>query len=66
MGGSCSTNGKKRNECRLLVRKPEEKRPLKRSRSKWVNNIQMDLERQDGVIWTGLVWIRIQASGGLL
>jgi hypothetical protein len=28
MGGSCSRNGEKRNEYRLLVGKPEGKRPL--------------------------------------
>jgi hypothetical protein len=24
------------------------------------------LERQDGVVWTGLIWLRIGTSGGLL
>jgi hypothetical protein len=32
MGGSCSTNGEKRNAYRFLVRNPEEKRPLGRLR----------------------------------
>jgi hypothetical protein len=36
-------NGEKRNVYRLLVRKPEGKRPLGRPRHKWVNNIKMDL-----------------------
>jgi hypothetical protein len=27
---------------------------------KWI------LERQDGVVWTGLIWLRIGTSGGLL
>jgi hypothetical protein len=43
MGGSCSTNGGKRNAFRLLVGKPEEKRPLGRQRRRWVDNIRMDL-----------------------
>jgi hypothetical protein len=43
MGGACSTNGEKRNAYRLLVGKPEEKRPLIRPRRKWVDNISMDL-----------------------
>jgi hypothetical protein len=34
--------GEKRNAYRLLVRKPEEKRPLGRPRSRWVDNIRMD------------------------
>jgi hypothetical protein len=24
------------------------------------------LERRDGVVWTGLIWLRIVTSGGLL
>jgi hypothetical protein len=33
----------KRNAYRLLVGKPEGKRPLGRPRHKWVDNIRMDL-----------------------
>jgi hypothetical protein len=35
--------GEKRNVYRLLVRKREGKRPLGRSRCRWINNIKMDL-----------------------
>jgi hypothetical protein len=28
MGGACSTNGEKRNACKILVGEPEVKRPL--------------------------------------
>jgi hypothetical protein len=35
--------GEKRNSYRLLVGKPEGKRPLGRRRWKWVDNIGMDL-----------------------
>jgi hypothetical protein len=35
--------GEKRNLYRLLVEKPEGKRPLGRSRCRWVDNIRMDL-----------------------
>jgi hypothetical protein len=34
----------KRTAYRLLVGKPEGKRPLGRQRSKWVDNIKMDLK----------------------
>jgi hypothetical protein len=40
MGGPCRTNGEKRNAYRLLVGKPEGKRPLGRSRRRWVDNIR--------------------------
>jgi hypothetical protein len=43
MGGECSTNGDKRNAYRLLVRKPEGRRPLGRPRRRWLDNITMDL-----------------------
>jgi hypothetical protein len=33
----------KRNVYRLLVRKPEGKRPLGRPRRRWIDNIKMDL-----------------------
>jgi hypothetical protein len=35
--------GEKRNVYRLLVGKPEGKRPLGRPRRRWINNIKMDL-----------------------
>jgi hypothetical protein len=37
-----------------LVRKPEGKRPLRRTRRRWVDNIKMDL-RETG--WGGMDWI---------
>jgi hypothetical protein len=44
MGGSCSTNGEKRNGYRSLLGKPEGKRPLERPRRRWLDNTRMDLE----------------------
>jgi len=41
MGGACSTYG---GEERVLVRKPEGKTPLGRRRSRWEDNIKMDLQ----------------------
>jgi hypothetical protein len=35
--------GEKRNACRILVGKPEGKRPLERPKRRWVDNIKMDL-----------------------
>jgi hypothetical protein len=35
--------GEKRNVYRLLVGKPERKRPLGRPRRKWMDNIKMEL-----------------------
>jgi hypothetical protein len=41
--GHVARMGEKRNAYRLLVGKPEEKRPLGRPRRRWVDNIRMDL-----------------------
>jgi hypothetical protein len=41
--GHVARIGEKRNACRILVGKPEGKRPLVRPRRKWVDNIKMDL-----------------------
>ena len=49
---------------RVLVGKPEGRRPLGRPRRRWVHNIRMDL--QDVGIWTGLGWPRIGTDGGRL
>jgi hypothetical protein len=49
-----------RNAYRLLVGKPEGKRPLGRPRRKWVNNIKMDLLEigWGGVDCIGLAQVR--------
>jgi hypothetical protein len=39
--------GEKRNACTILVGKPEGKRPLRRQRHKWVDNIKMDLRERE-------------------
>jgi hypothetical protein len=48
--------GEKRKAYRLLVGKPEGKRPLGRPRLKWVDNIRMDFGEVEwgDVDWTGL------------
>jgi hypothetical protein len=46
--------GENRNMYRLLVGKAERKRPLRRPRSRWVDNIRMDLGE---VGWGDVGWI---------
>jgi hypothetical protein len=54
MGRACSTNGEKRNAYRILLGKPEGKRPLGRPRPRWVGSIKIDLRE---IVWDGLNWI---------
>jgi hypothetical protein len=54
MGRAYRTKGEKRNSYRLLVGKPEGKRPLGRPRRKWMENIKMDLRV---IGWYGMAWI---------
>jgi hypothetical protein len=42
VGRTCGRNGEK-NVYRLLVGKPEGKRPLGRPRRRWIDNIKMEL-----------------------
>jgi hypothetical protein len=41
--GHVARMGEKRNAYRILVEKPEGKRPLGRRRRRWVDNIKMDI-----------------------
>jgi hypothetical protein len=54
--------GEKRNACRILVRKPEGRRPLRRPRRRWVNNIKIYLREigWDDMDWIGLAQDRDQ------
>jgi hypothetical protein len=61
--GNVARMGEKRNAYRILVGKPEGKRPLGRPRGRWVDNIKMDF-RETG--WDGFIWLMIGTSGGLL
>jgi hypothetical protein len=44
MGGACSIMGEGRGVHRVLVGKPEGKRPLGRPRRRWEDNVRMDLQ----------------------
>jgi hypothetical protein len=54
--GHSAQTGEKRNACRMLVGKPEGKRPLGRPTGKSVDNIKIDLR---GVGWGGMDWVDV-------
>jgi hypothetical protein len=45
---------------RVLVGKPEGKKPLGRPRRRWEDNIKMDLKDVGYGAWTGLSWLKIE------
>jgi hypothetical protein len=46
--------GSKRSEYRILVGKPEGKKPLGKPRCRWEDNIKMDLRKRERMGWCGL------------
>jgi hypothetical protein len=73
MGGACSTYGEGRDVYRVLVGKPEGKRPLGRPRRRWEDTVRMDLQEvgcgcED---WIGLAqdrdtWLELGSAVGNL
>ena len=46
--------------------KPVGMRLLVRHRRRWENNTEGNVDKWDGRVWTGLNWLRVGTSGGLL
>jgi hypothetical protein len=55
--------GEGRGVYRVLVGKPEGKRPLGRPRRRWEDNI---FRKWEGVVGAGWSWLRIGTGGGHL
>jgi hypothetical protein len=66
MGGVCSTYGEGKGVYRVLVEKPEGKRPLGRPRCRWEDNIMTDLQEVECRVRTESSWLRIERGGGHL
>jgi hypothetical protein len=58
--------GEGRGAYRILVGRPEGRRPLGRPRRRCEDKIKMDLQEVGWGAWTGLIWLRIGTGGGLL
>jgi hypothetical protein len=56
--------GEKRDVYRILVGKPEGKRPLGRLRLRWEDNINMGLQEMGWEAWTGMIWRRVWTGDG--
>ena len=64
MGRACGAYGRDRGVHRVLVGKPEGKRPLGRPRRRWEDNIKMDLQDVRGGVGTGWSWLNIGTVAG--
>jgi len=59
--------GERRSAYRVLVGKPEVKRTLRRPCHRWKDNIKVDIqEGEEGMLWTGLIWLRIGKGSGVI
>jgi len=64
--GHVARMGEDRGVHRVLVGKPEGKRPLGRPRRRWEDNIRWIFRKLEGVVGTGWSWLRIGTGGGHL
>jgi len=64
VGGTCGTHG--RGVYRVLVGRPEGKRPLGRPRRRWEDSIEMNFRDKGSVRRTDFGWLRIESDGELL
>jgi hypothetical protein len=55
--------GEKISVCRVLVGKPEGKRPLGIPRFRWNYNIKIDLQEVECGVWTESSWLMIGTGG---
>jgi hypothetical protein len=62
VGGTCGTHGGGRGVYVVLVGRPEGKKPLGRPRSRWKDDIKMNLSetRIDGANWIQVAQDRVQ------
>ena len=54
--GHVARMGERRGIYRVMMGKPEGKRPHARPRHRWVDNIKMDLQEMG---WAGMDWIEL-------
>jgi hypothetical protein len=62
MEGNVARIGERRGVHRILVGKPEEKRPFGRRRHRWDVNIKVGVQEVKWIAWTLLIWLRIRDS----
>jgi hypothetical protein len=66
MGRASGTKGEKRIACKILSGMPEGNKTIRRPSRRWAVNIKMELQRLDGVVCIGLMWLRLLTGEKLL
>jgi hypothetical protein len=66
LNGHVARIGVERKVYKVLVGKPEGKRPLGRPRLRWEDGIRMDLKVSGWGMWIGFDWLRIGTGGEIL
>jgi hypothetical protein len=64
--GHVARMGEVRGAYNILVGRLQGRRPLRRPRRRWEDNIKMDLREIGFGDWIGFIWLRIGTSGWLL
>jgi hypothetical protein len=64
--GHVACMGEVRGAYRILVGRPEGRRPLGRPTRRWEDNVNMDLQEVGWGAWIGLMWLRIGTDNGRL
>jgi hypothetical protein len=63
MSRKCNEYGERRGVYRVLLEKPEGRKPFGRTTRRWQDNIKIDLQE---VARTASIWVRIGTGDGLL
>jgi hypothetical protein len=64
--GHVARVGKESKVYKVVVAKPEGKRPFGRLECRWEDGIRMDLGNIVWGVWSGFSWLRIGTGGRLL
>jgi hypothetical protein len=63
--GHVASIGNMKNAYKILIGKPEQKRPAEDLGIEGKVTLQLILGKQGGKMWTGIIWLRIGTSGRL-
>jgi hypothetical protein len=64
--GHVESMGDTKGVYRVLVGRPEARRPLGRSKLRWGIILKCTFKKSDKETWTGLMWFSVGSGGGLL